>query len=195
MSLPANDDITRLLRAWSSGDTEALPQLVELVYPELHRIAARHLSRERPGHTLAPTALVGEAYLRLASQPAGKQWEGRSHFFAVAAHVVRAVLVDHARARGAAKRGGGAVGVELTDGSASVSARPVDMLDLDAALRALEAMDAAHARIVELRYFAGLSIDETAAVLGISPMTVKRGWLAAKTYIRRHLDGGSVTIS
>lgn len=193
-SLP-RDEITRLLRAWSGGDASALPQLVEAVYPELHQIAARHLSRERPGHTLQPTALVGEAYVRLAGQAPGKQWESRAHFFAVAAHVVRAVLVDHARARGAAKRGGGAVGVELTDGSASVPALAVDMLDLDAALRALEAMDAEHAKIVELRYFAGLSIDETAEVLGISPMTVKRGWLAAKTYIRRHLDGGSVTLS
>jgi RNA polymerase sigma factor (TIGR02999 family) len=195
VSSPAPDEITRLLRAWSSGDAAALPQLIEIVYPELHRIAARHLSRERPGHTLEPTALVGEAYVRLAGQPPGKRWEGRSHFFAVAAHVVRAVLVDYARARGAAKRGGGAAGVELTDGSASVPARPVDMLDLDAALRALEAMDAVHAKIVELRYFAGLSIDETAEVLGTSPMTVKRGWLAAKTYIRRHLDGGSLTTS
>ena len=109
--------------------------------------------------------------------------------------VVRAVLVDHARARGAAKRGAGAVGVELTDSSASVPALAVDMLDLDAALVALEAMDAEHAKIVELRYFAGLSIDETAEVLGTSPMTVKRGWLAAKTYIRRHLDGEGMTLS
>ena len=104
-------------------------------------------------------------------------------------------MLLHARARGAAKRGGGAIGVELTDRSVSVPAPPVDMLDLDAALQALEAMDAEHAKIVELRYFAGLSIDETAEVLGISPMTVKRGWLAAKTYIRRHLDGGSVTLA
>lgn len=195
VSSSPRDEITRLLRAWSGGDASALPRLVEAVYPELHGIAARHLSRERQGHTLQPTALVGEAYVRLAGQPAGKHWENRTHFFAVAAHVVRAVLVDHARARGAAKRGGGAVGVELTDGSASVPALAVDMLDLDAALRALESMDAGHARIVELRYFAGLSIDETAAVLDTSPMTVKRGWLAAKTYIRRHLDGGSLTIS
>jgi len=195
VSSPDRDEITRLLRAWSGGESDALPQLVEIVYPELRRIAARHLSRERAGHTLQPTALVGEAYVRLAGQPPGKHWEDRTHFFAVAAHVVRAVLVDHARARGAAKRGGGAIGVELTDRSVSVPAPPVDMLDLDAALQALEAMDAEHAKIVELRYFAGLSIDETAEVLGISPMTVKRGWLAAKTYIRRHLDGGSVTLA
>jgi RNA polymerase sigma factor (TIGR02999 family) len=168
-----------------------LRELVELVYPELHRIATRHLSRERVGHTLQPTALVAEAYMRLASQTPGKHWQDRTHFFAVAARVVRAVLVDHARARRAAKRGSGAVGVELTEGSAAVAAPEVDVLDLDAALRALEAMDPQHARIVELRYFAGLSIDETAAALDSSPMTVKRGWLAAKTFIRRHLDGGA----
>jgi len=195
VSDPAGDEITRLLQDWSGGSAAALSRLVELVYPELRRIAARHLRRERPDHTLQPTALVNEAYLRLAQQHPGKTWEDRTHFFAVAAHVVRAVLVDHARARNAVKRGSGAVGVALTEGSAAVAAAPVDLLDLDAALRSLEALDAQHARIVELRYFAGLSIDETAQALGISPMTVKRGWLAAKTYIRRHLDGDGSTLS
>ena len=195
VSDPAGDEITRLLHDWSGGNAAALPRLVELVYPELRRIAARHLSRERPDHTLQPTALVNEAYLRLAQQHPGKTWEDRTHFFAVAAHVVRAVLVDHARARNAVKRGSGAVGVALTEGSAAVAAAPVDLLDLDAALRSLEELDAQHARIVELRYFAGLSIDETAQALGVSPMTVKRGWLAAKTYIRRHLDGDGSTLS
>jgi len=195
VSDPAGDEITRLLHDWSGGNAAALPRLVELVYPELRRIAARHLSRERPDHTLQPTALVNEAYLRLAQQHPGKTWEDRTHFFAVAAHVVRAVLVDHARARNAVKRGSGAVGVALTEASAAVAAAPVDLLDLDAALRSLEALDAQHARIVELRYFAGLSIDETAQALGVSPMTVKRGWLAAKTYIRRHLDGDGSTLS
>jgi RNA polymerase sigma factor (TIGR02999 family) len=163
--------------------------LVEMVYPELRRIAARHLQSERPEHTLQPTALVHEAYLRLAQQQPGKEWEDRRHFFAVAAHVVRAVLVDHARARNAVKRGSGGVAVELALGNAIVASNPVDVLDLDAALIALEALDAEHVRIVELRYFAGLSIEETAETLGTSPSTVKRGWLAAKTYIRRHLDG------
>lgn len=185
---PAND-ITRLLHDWSNGDVTALPLLVERVYPELRRIAARHLRSERPGHTLQPTALVNEAYLRLAQQQPGKHWQDRTHFFAVAAHVVRAVLVDHARARRAVKRGSGAVAVELTVEMASVASKPLDVLDLDAALQALEALDAEHVRIVELRYFAGLSIDETAETLGTSASTVKRGWLAAKTYIRRHLDG------
>ena len=182
------DEITKLLHDWSRGDERALPRLVELVYPELHRIAARHLSLERPGHTLQPTALVNEAYLRLAQQ-SGTPWQDRTHFFAVAAHVVRAVLVDHARARLASKRGSGAVAVELSDVNASVPAPPVDLLDLDAALQALEALDAEQGRIVELRYFAGLSIDETAEALDTSPSTVKRGWLAAKTFIRRRLDG------
>lgn len=182
-------DITRLLNDWSQGDATALPLLVEMVYPELRQIAARHLRRERPGHTLQPTALVNEAYVRLAQQQPGKQWQDRTHFFAVAAHVVRAVLVDHARARQAVKRGSGVAAVELTLVNAAVAETPVDILDLDAALHALEAMAADQVRIVELRYFAGLSIDETAATLGTSPSTVKRGWLAAKTFIRRHLDG------
>ena len=191
--MPLSDDspgdITRLLHAWSHGDTAALPRLVEAVYPELRRIAARHFSGERPGHTLQPTALVSEAYVRLAQQQTGKHWQDRTHFFAVAARVVRAVLVDHARARDAVKRGSGADRVELTLVSASVAQTPVDVLDLDTALRALEALDPEQVRIVELRYFAGLSIEETAAAIGASPSSVKRGWVAAKTYIRRHLDG------
>jgi RNA polymerase sigma factor (TIGR02999 family) len=189
MAPSPGEELTRLLHEWSSGRSDALPRLMELVYPELHRIAARNLSRERAGHTLQPTALVSEAYMRLAQQQPGKQWNDRTHFFAVAARVVRAVLVDHARARGAVKRGDGAVGVELAEAHASVAARPVDLLDLDAALVELEAMNAEQSRIVELRYFAGLSIDETAEALAISPSTVKRGWLAAKTWIRRRLDG------
>jgi RNA polymerase sigma factor (TIGR02999 family) len=185
----SRDDITRLLHDWSKGDTTALPRLVEVVYPELKRIAARHLRSERAGHTLQPTALVNEAYLRFAQQEPGKQWQDRTHFFAVAAHVVRAVLVDHARARLAVKRGSGVAVESLTLVSASLAPTPVDVLDLDAALHALDALDKEQVRIVELRYFAGLSIDETADALGASPSTVKRGWLAAKTFIRRHLDG------
>jgi RNA polymerase sigma factor (TIGR02999 family) len=185
----SRDDITVLLQNWSRGDRAALSHLVEIVYPELRRIAAGHLRHERPGHTLQPTALVNEAYVRLAQQQPGKQWQDRTHFFAVAAHVVRAVLVDHARARRAAKRGSGAISVELTAATARQAVPPVDVLDLDAALQALEALDAEQGRIVEMRYFAGLSIDETAEALNISASSVKRGWLAAKTYIRRHLDG------
>lgn len=189
LSSGSRNDITRLLHEWSSGDATALSQVVEIVYPELRRIAARHLRNERAEHTLQPTALVNEAYMRLAQQQPGRQWQGRTHFFAVAAHVVRAVLVDHARARRAAKRGSGAVSVELTASHGSVPATSIDVLALDEALQSLEAMDAEQGRIVELRYFAGLSIDETADALGTSASSVKRGWLAAKTYIRRHLDG------
>ena len=189
MSAESREDITRLLHDWSSGDQAALARLVEAVYPELRRIAARQFSGERREHTLQPTAIIHEAYLRLAQQQPGKEWQDRTHFFAVAARVVRAVLVDHARARQAVKRGSGDARVELTLVQGSVEQPPVDVLDLDAALQGLEAMDPDQVRIVELRYFAGLSIEETAEALGTSASSVKRGWLAAKTYIRRHLDG------
>jgi RNA polymerase sigma factor (TIGR02999 family) len=181
------EDVTRLLHEWANGDRQALSHLMEAVYPELHRIAARQLSRERSSHTLQPTALVNEAYLRLARQPAGTQWQDRTHFFAVAARVVRAVLVDHARTRIAAKRGGGAISVELSEAAASVPAPPVDLIDLNAALDALEKIDPQQCRLVELRYFGGLSIDETAEVLAVSASSVDRDWLLAKTWIRRHM--------
>lgn len=187
-SLPP-DELTRLLHEWAQGDAQALPRLIDAVYPELHRIAARHLRGERQGHTLQPTALVSEAYLRLVKQPAGKQWQDRTHFFAVAARVVRAVLVDHARARLATKRGSGAISVELSDAVAPVSAPPVDLIDLNSALAALEQIDPQQSRIVELRYFGGLSIDETAEVLAVSASAVDRDWLVAKTWIRRHMNG------
>ena len=193
MSIPPNEELTRLLKEWSNGKPDAVPRLMELVYPELHRIAARHLSRERSGHTLQPTALVSEAYVRLAQQQPGTRWNDRVHFFAVAARVIRAVLVDHARARGAAKRGFGAQTVMLTDVGSNVAAPSVDVLDLDAALVELEALNLEHSRIVELRYFAGLSIEETAAALGTSLSSVKRGWLAAKTFIRRRLCRDTAT--
>ena len=188
MSDTTGDKLTRLLNEWSSGNADALPRLLEIVYPELRRIAASRLRSERSDHTLQPTGLVHEAYMRLAHQP-GKEWQNRTHFYAVAARVVRGVLVDHARARRRVKRGSGAIAVELSDANASVPAPMVDLLDLDAALVELESIDAERARIVELRHFAGLSIDETADALGISPSTVKRGWLAAKTWIRHRLDG------
>jgi RNA polymerase sigma factor (TIGR02999 family) len=184
-------DVTRLLHDWASGDQQALERLIDLVYPELHRIAAQHLRRERQGHTLQPTALVNEAFLRLAQRP-DKQWNDRTHFFAVAARIVRNVLVDHARAREASKRGSGAFTVVLTDEVARVPAPEVNLLDLDAALCELERLDPQHSRIVELRYFAGLSIEETAAVVGTSASSVKRDWVLAKTWIRRRMEGGAV---
>lgn len=188
MSPEPSDDITRLLHEWTGGNADALPRLIEIVYPELRRIAARHLRTERDGHTLQPTALVSEAYMRLAQGPE-REWQDRRHFFAVAAHVVRAILVDHARARRTQKRGSGRLPLQLAENTASVAAPPVDALDLDTALQALEALDPQQGRIVELRYFAGLSIEETADAMGLSTGTVKRGWVAAKTFVRRHLDG------
>lgn len=188
MADSAPDDITRLLNDWSSGNQAALPKLLELVYPELRRIAASRLRGERLDHTLQPTSLVHEVYMRLAND-SEREWADRTHFYAVAARVVRAVLVDHARARRRIKRGSGAASVELSDVHAAVSPPGVDLLDLDTALKELEAIDAERARIVEMRHFAGLSIEETATALGISPSTVKRGWLAAKTWIRHRLDG------
>jgi RNA polymerase sigma factor (TIGR02999 family) len=181
-------EVTRLLHDWANGSQDALSRLIEIVYPELRRIAGAYLRHERPDHTLQPTALVAEAYLRLAQHP-DRQWQGRAHFFAVAAHVVRGILVDHARARHAAKRGAGAVKVELADAAAHAPVPAVDLLDLDAALSALEQLDPVQSRIVELRHFAGLSIEETAEVLNVSPSTVKRGWLVAKTFVRRHMSG------
>ncbi len=184
------NELTRLLNQWSGGDAAVLPRLLEIVYPELRKIAASRLRSERSDHTLEATGLVHEAYLRLAHTP-GSEWSNRTHFYAVAARVVRAVLVDHARARRRIKRGAGAISVELTDAQASVAAPAVDLLDLDSALQELEAIDAERARIVELRHFAGLSIEETADALAISPSSVKRGWLAAKTWIRSRLDGAT----
>jgi RNA polymerase sigma factor (TIGR02999 family) len=181
-------EVTRLLHEWASGNEQAITRLMELVYPELRRIAARHLRGERRDHTLQPTALVHEAYLRLARQ-ANQAWQDRTHFFAVAARIVRHVLVDHARARQTVKRGKGNIAITLADSAASVKPLEVDLLDLDAALTALERLDATQSQVVELRYFAGLSIEETAGVLRVSESSVKRDWVIAKTWLRRHMLG------
>ncbi len=181
-----DSDITALLRASSAGDAAALDRLVEVVYPELRAIARRYFSRERPDHTLQCTALVNEAWLRLV-QLSGKKWENRAHFFGVTARMMRAILVDHARARKTAKRGSGGVTVTLAEGQAATPAPEVDVLDLHAALEELEQFDAKQSRIVELRYFGGLTVEETAEVMGISPSTVKREWVLAKTWIRRRM--------
>lgn len=183
--------VTELLVAWGAGDPAALDALMPRVYAELRRQARRALRREAAGHTLQPTALVHEAYLRLAGQQQG-QWRNRAQFFGVAAQLMRRILVDHARARRAAKRGGAdRVCVTLADGDAGaaveVSESAVDMLALDDALHRLAAMDARQAHVVELRYFGGLTIDGTAAVLAISPATVKREWVVARAWLRREL--------
>jgi RNA polymerase sigma factor (TIGR02999 family) len=183
------NDITTLLERWGRGDAEAFRGLLPLVYEELRRLAAHHLRRERPGHTLQPTALVHEAFLRLSGLRE-MQLRNRAHFYGAAAQVMRRVLVDHARRHRAIKRGGGeVVAVELAD---SVQA-PVDLaLDfeaLDEALDALERIAPEKARVVELRFFGGLSVEETAEYLSLSPATVKRYWSFARAWLFRHLGG------
>jgi len=184
---PAPGHVTSLLKQWKGGDDSALDRLLPLVYAELRRIAARHLRRERAGHSLQPTGLVHEAYLRLVGAP-GPEWQDRAHFFGVSARLMRQILVDHARARGAAKRGGAARRVTLTDHVEPAVERDLDLLALDEALRRLEEMDPVQGRVVELRYFTGLSIEETAEVLGKSPATVNREWRMARAWLRRELD-------
>jgi len=186
---PPEHNVTALLRAWAAGDARASDSLVELVYDELRRQARLALRGEHEGHTLQPTALVHEAWLRLGDQR-DAHWESRTQFFAVAAQTMRRVLLDHARARGALKRGGGAEQVALTD-SAAVTDTPIDTVDLialDDALTRLAAMDPQKARLVDLRYFAGLSIPEAAEVLGVSTATVTREWAVARAWLRRELD-------
>jgi RNA polymerase sigma factor (TIGR02999 family) len=186
----SGQDVTSLLRRWSEGDRASLDKLIDVVYPELHRIAMRYLQHERTDHTLQGTALVHEAYMRLVQGPE-KQWANRSHFFAVAARIIRGILVDYARARLTAKRGAGIVNLALTEGLAGVEPGEVDLLDLDNALNALQKLDPQQSQIVEMRFFGGLSLEETAEVLGVSVSTVKREWIVAKTWIRRQMTGGA----
>lgn len=186
-------DVTGLLVAWSEGDSSALDALLPVVYAELKRQARRALRREATGHTLQPTALVHEAYLRLVEQRPNR-WHDRAQFFGVAARCMRQVLVDAARTRCAAKRGGGAHPVALIDVqrlAAPTAANETvgeDMLALDAALTRLAELDPDQARVVELRYFAGLTLDDTAAALGVSPATVSREWNVARLWLRRELE-------
>ena len=181
-------DITRLLADWASGDRAALDRLTPLVYAELRRIASQQMRHEKPGHTLQPTALVNEAFMRLAGGN-GASWQDRAHFFAVCAQVMRRILIDHARANARDKRGGGAVQVPLDEAATFIQSQPVDLIALNDALRSLEQVDAQKARIVELRYFAGLGIEETAGVLRVSAMTVRREWTRAKAWLYRELAG------
>lgn len=185
---PQAHDITRLLQAWGGGNKEALDQLTPLVYQELRRIARRLMARERPGHTLQTTALVNEAYLRLVD--AGNvSWQDRAHFFAIGARTMRRILVDFARSRSYRKRGGDEERVSL-DESLTVAGRPgSDLVALDDALTRLAALDSRKSEVVELRFFGGLSVEETAEVLKISPVTVMRDWSAAKAWLYRELKG------
>lgn len=185
MAAFANSDFTALLSAWSSGDETALDQLMSLVYDELHALASRSLRGEQGPVTLQTTALVHEAYLRLAG--ARVDWAGRQHFFAIAARTMRRVLVDHARARNRQKRGGGAIGVTLGDHAAAAGTDPIDIIAIDSALRELEALDERKARVVELHYFAGLGYEEAAELLGISPITVHRDLRFARSWMAERL--------
>ena len=182
--------ITQLLVQWKGGNQQALDALMPLVYRELKRLAGSYLRRERPDHTLQSAALVNEAYLRLVDQKQ-VQWQNRAHFFGIAAQMMRRILVDHARGQHAAKRGAGVELLELDEALAQVQKRGVDLLGLDEALQRLEKMDPQQARIVELRFFSGLSIEETAEVLGISPATIKRDWSAARAWLFRELSTGA----
>jgi RNA polymerase sigma factor (TIGR02999 family) len=182
--------VTQLLLAWRSGDTGAGERLLPVVYDELRRQAERAMRRENEAHTLQATALVHEAYLRLVDQRR-VEWKSRAHFFGIAAQVMRRILVDHARGRLADKRGAGAKRITLEDanvGAAEEAGSAVEVLDLHDALERLAALDATQARVVELRYFSGLNIEETAEALDISPATVKREWSVARAWLRRELS-------
>ncbi|HEY0514141.1 MAG TPA: sigma-70 family RNA polymerase sigma factor [Thermoanaerobaculia bacterium] len=179
--------ITQLLQKWSAGDQEAAERVLPLVYNELRRIASRQLRRERCDHTLQATAIVHEAYLRLDGQE-GFHWPSREHFFAFAAHLIRRILVDYARHQKRLKRGGGMERVTLSEAADLTMVKSVDLLEVDEALAALEAIDPRKAAVVELRFFAGLTLEETAAQLGISPETVGREWRRAKAWLYRELQ-------
>jgi RNA polymerase sigma factor (TIGR02999 family) len=187
MAQPSVEEITRLLVAWGQGDQTALERLMPLVYEELRRLARRHMNRQRPGHTLQTTALVNEAYLRLidASQV---QWQNRAHFFAVSAQLMRRILVDFARSRKSLKRGGEAQQVTLDDSLEVPSERGADLIALDDALNTLGVMNPRQSQIVELRYFGGLSEEEIAEALKISPRTVRRDWSLARAWLYRELS-------
>lgn len=185
--MDAEPAITALLRAWSAGDASALEQLTPILHAELKRIAKRKMAGERKGHTLQTTALVNEAFLRLVDTQ-GLTWKDRAHFFALSAQIMRRILVDHALARGAQKRGGAAVRVPLDEALVNgLPRRGHDLVVLDEALQALAAFDARKAHVVELRFFGGLSVDETAAVLGVSVQTIHRDWSLAKSWLAREI--------
>lgn len=182
------EGITQLLIDWGKGDQAALDKLMPLVYAELRRLATNYLRRERTDHTLQPTALVNEAYLRLVGQKNAK-WQNRSQFFAISAQLMRRILVDHARRHQAEKRGGtDQQRLSITSAEGLVAQHAIDVLALNEALDELAAMDPQQGRIVELKFFGGLSIDETAEVLGISHATVEREWKSARAWLRRHLE-------
>jgi len=180
-------DVTRLLDAWSNGDQAALEQVIPLVYAELHRLAKHYMARERPGHLLQTTALINEAYMRLVDWK-NVRWQNRAHFFGVAAQMMRRILVDYARSWPHPKGSGRVEKMSLDEGMIVAKSRSTDLVALDDALTALATIDQRKSQIVELRYFGGLSVEETAEVLKVSPETVKRDWRLAKTWLLRELN-------
>lgn len=184
--LPSHD-VTLLLARWTDGDESALEQLVPIVHEELRRLARRQMAGERPGHTLQPTALVNEAYLRLVNLTQ-MRWQNRAHFFAMGARLMRRILVDFARSRGYQKRGAGATQVSFTQALDVAAGQPTDVVAINDALEALARVDERKSQVVELRFFGGLSVEETAAVLNVSRETVKRDWQFSKLWLLRHLD-------
>jgi RNA polymerase sigma-70 factor (ECF subfamily) len=191
MQAQSANEITRLLIAWSEGDELALDRLAPLIHSELHRLAHHYMSRERPGHLLQTSALVNEAYVRLIVWK-NVRWQNRAHFFGVAAQMMRRILVDFARERQCLKHGGGALQVSLAEAAAFVVDRDTDLVALDEALTALAEIDARKVRVVEMRFFAGLSVEEIADVLKVSKETVMRDWRLAKVWLLREVDVGAV---
>lgn len=189
MDTPSPHEVTHLLDDWSRGDRAAFEKLMPLVYGELHRLAKRYMAREHPGHTLQTTALIHEAYLKLADRP-DKRWQNRAHFFGVAAQAMRLILVDYARAQHRAKRGGEVAFTSLDEAPPVSPERSAEVVALDEALTALAAIDQRKSRVVELRFFGGLTEEEAAEVLGVSPETVKRDWRSAKLWLLRELRRG-----
>ncbi|MBK6748570.1 MAG: sigma-70 family RNA polymerase sigma factor [Pyrinomonadaceae bacterium] len=185
MSLPQHE-ITYLLSKWSQGDSTAFDQLVPIVYPELRRIARRYMKKESSGHTLQTSALINEAYLRLVDDRSVR-WQDRSHFFAVSSQIMRHILVDHARKHRSGKRGAGVMHVAFDEGTVGIQKKAEEFIALDAALSDLGKIDARKSRIVELRFFGGLTVDETAEALGLSPITIKREWRTARAWLLREI--------
>ncbi|HEU4477221.1 MAG TPA: sigma-70 family RNA polymerase sigma factor [Pyrinomonadaceae bacterium] len=182
-----SQNVTQLLIGWSNGDREALDALLPVVYEELRKQAANYLRRERVGHTLQTTALIHEAYLKLVDQK-NVHWQNRAHFFGIAAQLMRRILVDHARTKKRAKRGGSNIRVSFNEANVLTPSQNLDIVALDEALERLSEIDEQQSRIVELRFFSGLTVEETAAVLAISPATVKRDWSMAKAWLHREIS-------
>ena len=184
---PPSPQVTQLLVAWGKGDELARDQLMSVVYEELHRLAHNYMKRESPGHTLQTSALVNEAFVRLVDQKK-VQWQNRAHFFCIATQMMRRILVDYARKRNYAKRGGGALQISLDEGLTVSKGRSAEVVQVHEALEQLAELDARKSQIVELRFFGGLNIEETAKVLGVSPGTVMRDWTLAKAWLRREIS-------